>query len=201
MLILVLSLVSVQAIGTVTCTAPISTTQTNDDSVTFRATAVQSGAQNITNMTFWVGSTPYTNGTLNGSADGGTTLTFQLPIDISGLSEGSNNVICEARNQTVTTLAQANSVNSSTVSFIVDRTEPTCRMYIDVSKIRPQKPITLDCGTERGTTDANTLNTSSFSLSVTDSVDVVTTQSPTTGIYEFSRGLIWAYSKNCFNLL
>lgn len=187
-LILVLSLMFVSAtITSVTQNIPLSNQETKVNTLLFNVTVVWTTANtNITNVTWYRDGTQFaTNGTINGTKTSPTAGDFTFNVDVSGLSSGSYSIIAEARNSSEVSQG-ANSLNSSAVTLIIDRTATTVVIEIDRGIVAPFKAITLDCGTNRGTTDANTLNTTSFNLFVTDPDGVTTNSSPTSGTAEFS---------------
>lgn len=96
----------------------------------FNATGTWAGsASNITNVTFiFTGATTLriTNSTVNGSKTTGassTTGDFTYTLGVGNLSEGAHTVIAECRNTSSTADAGTNSVNSSSITFTVDRSD------------------------------------------------------------------------------
>jgi len=164
------------AIGTITPNLPSSGQELNSSTFTFKVTVTQAGSENITNATFVVSGTRYDNGTRNG-----TDLVFTKPIDISALSNSVSYYV-EVRNQTGTDILDS-SKNSSTITFIIDRTAPSAKLLLSTTRIRPFGEIELDCSKS---TDSYTKNTSKYNMYITDSQGLRTTSSDTSGIVAFN---------------
>lgn len=99
----------------------------NDLSVSLNASGAWTNPTNATNMTWIFTSSTntyrFTNGTINGSRSSTTTGDWTFNISISQLAEGTYTVIAELRNSTEVS-DKANSLNSSSVLFTIDRSSP-----------------------------------------------------------------------------
>jgi len=170
-----------------TINSPPSTIETNDANVMFNATASWSGSgSNVTNLTFWVNSNQYPNGTrTNGTAGiGGTSGDFTFNVPVSALSEGTFTLKAEARNDSDTENVGTNSLNSSSQNFVVDRTVPTIKLSLSTIKINPFKQIDVECNTR---SDSNTINTSSSNQYIIDVNNLRTTKTDSDGTSSFDN--------------
>lgn len=83
---------------------------------------------NATNVTWWFtrGATiqSYGNGTINGSRTSSTSGDWKFNLSTNSLGEGSWTVVAEVRNST-DGIATESSVNSSAITFVIDRTSPS----------------------------------------------------------------------------
>lgn len=194
MLALMLATAVSATMTAVTLNYPASNTQTNDATIIFQATVTYSAPTNVTNVTFWDSNTKLaTNSTVNGSSG-----VFTFSIARSSLAEGSHSIKAEARNDSDVE-CNACQINSSAVSFIVDTTAPTCRMMVALGTVKFGSVQTIDCSTGSGTTDTNTINTSSYNLFVTSSLDV-TTNNTGSAQYDFSgdvHSAVGEYTAGC----
>ena len=88
-------------------------------------------ATNITNMTFIFtnggNSTRFSNTTVNGTGQntGAAKGDFTYNLGLGNLSEGIYTVVAEAHNETDNTGSSSNRINSSSVIFTIDRTNPS----------------------------------------------------------------------------
>lgn len=125
-------------ISTVTLNQPTNNVYNFSNStadIVLNATIVWTDPTNVSNVTFIFtnGATVFrfTNSTTNGSRTSVTTGDFTFNISSSALTEGVYTVVAEARNMTDTAIT-GNALNSSSVSFGIDRTYPI------ISLSRPQ---------------------------------------------------------------
>lgn len=162
----------------------------------FNISVVATNPTNTTNMTVWFGSTAVgLNSTINGSRTSPTSYDFIVHANLAGISEGSYTVKAEARNDS-DTITPASSLNSSSITIVIDRTSPVCQVGISRTKIAPKQLIEVTCTP----TDSNTINTSAYNMYIQDPSGTQTTTADTSGrasfngITTFAKGL---YTAGC----
>lgn len=177
-----LALPTLGTISTITINTPPTNTETAENSFLFNASVTWTDPTNLTNLTFWAGSTQLgTNSTLNGSRTTATSGHFTFQVDLTTLADGTYTVVAEARN---TTDQQAGtSLNSSGITLIVDNAVPSCRTSIDTYRINPFNSQRVDCS--RTFDNVGNLNTSSFRIFIIDPSDERVTKSGTSGRADF----------------
>lgn len=180
-LFLVLALPSALSITTCVINYPTSM-QTNDDTIIFNASATWGGAQNLTNVTFWRGTTQIgVNSTTNGTRTSTTSGDFTFTLDVTGLADASYVIIAECRNNSEITTGTP-SLNSSAVTLILDNINPTPRIEILTTEIEPLGFFEVDCSRS---TDTNTINTSRYLLRIIDPYSRRASKSSATGVATF----------------
>lgn len=172
----------VTPITSCTINSPPASTETNDDALTYNVSVQWGGGQNLTNVTIWRGTTKIgTNSTTNGTRTTTTTGDFKLGESISTLADGRYTITAECRNDSDTDTISS-SINSSGVILIVDNVAPTCNIDILTTEIEPLGFYEVSCVRSR---DTNTINTSTFMFSITDSYSRVVNKVATSGRVSF----------------
>ena len=183
-------------LSTVTINNPVTNQQIRTSTTfDFNISVTTTNPTNTTNVTVWFGSTAVgLNSTINGSRTSPTSYDFIVHANLASISEGSYTVKAEARNDS--SIQPAGSLNSSSITIIIDRTPPVCQVGISRTKIAPKQLIEVTCTPA----DSNTINTSAYNMYIQDPSGLQTTTADTSGrasfngIATFAKGL---YTAGC----
>ena len=137
MLVMAIAIMAVSTVnaemlaGNITFRYPTNNMYNASSSVTVRlnASVNWTSPTNLTNVSFIFSkngnSTYFINNTVNGSRTTAVKGDFTVDISLGTLAEGTYTVVAEIKNDSSTSTQPSNSVNSSSITFVIDRSNPS----------------------------------------------------------------------------